>query len=483
MIGTTIANQYEVVGKLGEGGFGVVYVAKQLSVGREVAIKVLNFEGANRPDILRRFEAEATITSSLRHPNTIRLIDFGRLPDGRPYLVTERLRGETLETALAEAALPAHRVLTVLRDVCAALEEAHEHQIVHRDLKPGNIFLEMVGRREMAKVLDFGIAKVLDASNVTTRGVLLGTTAYMAPEQVRGHAVDGRTDLYSLGVVAYHALAGHPPFEGKSAWATMRMHEIDPPPPLEFPAEPKVRDALERLVMDMLAKAPELRPASASRVLSRLDAVLALDQATATEVGCAFDPTVSMNIGRPSKPAELASDQAPPTSTPASVVRPPAPTTATPVTATPVTATPATDTPATPAAMATATPKPARSKAPPARVPMTLKIVGGLLVVAGSAALTAFGTGKPERPVSVTVALSPEKVSYAPSDQPALRATVRDAHGRTLVVPVSWKVTPAEFARVEGEALTLLQAGQGVVEACAEAVCGRVEVRGTGLAP
>jgi eukaryotic-like serine/threonine-protein kinase len=263
LIGSVLDGRYRVVGVVGTGGMGKVYRAEQTTVlGRPVAIKLLAGDlGWMSQTVAERFENEARIIAQLRHPNTLKLLDSGRLEDGRLFIVTELLEGETLDEALKQSALSEMRTVRIVRQICASLSEAHEHGVIHRDLKPGNIFLERVAGQEIVKVLDFGVAKLINFPGPTAPMQVCGTPGFMAPEQIRGLKLDHRTDIYAIGVIAYHCLTGRPPFSAESAIVLLRKHLEEMPRPLgEVIA---VDRELERIVMRMLEKRPEARPATA----------------------------------------------------------------------------------------------------------------------------------------------------------------------------------------------------------------------------
>jgi protein-disulfide isomerase/tRNA A-37 threonylcarbamoyl transferase component Bud32 len=263
LIGLTIDGRYRIVSKIGAGGMGQVFCARQLNVDREVAIKVIDAQHVDDPQAVARFENEARIVSMLRHAHTIRLFDFGRLDDGRPYIVSERLLGAPLSRVLAGGALSERRTLSFLRQICDALSEAHGLGIIHRDLKPQNVFIEIVAGEEAVKVLDFGIAKIAGQSPSTTVGTLVGTPAFMSPERARGREVDARCDLYSLGILAYQCISGRLPFSASDPVATLLLQVSEPPPPLDPAA---VSPELNALILRLLAKDPERRPRSAADV-------------------------------------------------------------------------------------------------------------------------------------------------------------------------------------------------------------------------
>jgi serine/threonine-protein kinase len=291
LVGTVLDGRYEILEPLAEGGMGTVYVGRQLNIDRKVAIKVMLHSAAENADLASRFESEAKIISELRHPNTLKLIDYGRV-DGRLYLVTELLSGRPLSARIAEGPLDQEEALEIIREVCLSLEEAHAKGIVHRDLKPANIFLETVGAREVVKVLDFGIAKI-DPNEAftggqtpkTASGTIVGTPAYMSPEVADGRPVDARSDLYSLGVVAYECLAGKVPFVGTPI-AQIAGHGFDrPKAPSEVAGAPRLDPAVERLVMRLLEKDPSSRPQSAEELVRAIDRVIASLEPSAADPG------------------------------------------------------------------------------------------------------------------------------------------------------------------------------------------------------
>jgi hypothetical protein len=276
LLNRTLDERYRIVRRLGKGSMSIVYVAEQLSIRRKVAVKVLSpATGVDLRELNQRFEAEAQIIARLTHPNTVRLFDNGRTPDGRPYFVTELLSGQSLEDVLKEGPLNSVEVLEVVRQIGRSLEEAHALGIVHRDLKPANIFIDRSVGHLVVKILDFGVARVTAAVSqnlrpgATIAGTLLGTPAYMAPEQCLGNPVGPRSDLYSLGVIAYHCLAGEPPFKGGTA-TLLGQHVSATPRPLDK-VVPGLDPRIESLVMSMLAKKPEERPASAGWIASHID--------------------------------------------------------------------------------------------------------------------------------------------------------------------------------------------------------------------
>jgi DNA-binding response OmpR family regulator len=265
--GTCLDGKLRLEERIGEGGFGVVYKAVQLESGRLVAVKVLRPGASNEtPSGVDRFRAEAETLRRLDHENTVRILDFDLSVAGTPYLVMELLDGETLRSELKRGPIAPGRAADLVLPVCEVLVSAHLLGIVHRDMKPSNVFLHRQAGTEIVKILDFGIAKLVeDASDalddVTLTAGFAGTPEYMAPERVENTACDGQADLYSVGVMLYEMLAGRVPFErrGEGAYAVALMHVRREPEPLRTIA-PGVPIELERLVAWALRKDPNERP-------------------------------------------------------------------------------------------------------------------------------------------------------------------------------------------------------------------------------
>lgn len=271
-IGVMLEGRYRLLGHLGSGAMGAVYRAEQVNVGREVAVKLLPGDGGSDPKLAKRFENEAKIVSRLRHPNALRLIDFGQTQRGQLYFVTELLHGMPLDKRLRQGPLDDLTTVRIVRQIADCLDEAHGLGVVHRDLKPANIFLERIGDREIVRVLDFGIAKVSHQPSTTSRGVVYGTPAYCSPEQAKEQPLDGRSDLYSLGVVAYVCRSGAPLFRADSAPALLLKHVREPPPSL-LERVPDADPELAQLIHGLLAKDPQDRPASAQILRDRCEAI------------------------------------------------------------------------------------------------------------------------------------------------------------------------------------------------------------------
>jgi eukaryotic-like serine/threonine-protein kinase len=237
-------------------------------------LKILR--GAEEPGkaMMRRFEREARIVGRLRHANTIRLYDVGQTDDGDPFLVMELLVGRSLADALHNGPMPPQRALVLAQQIAGTLAEAHDAGIVHRDIKPANIFLDRVGSEDVVKVLDFGIAREMTNAMVTRTDQLMGSPAYMAPEQASGARIDHRTDIYALGVLLFHVLAGRPPFAAETTHEMMAMHLTQLAPRIFDDAlEHLVLIELEQLILQMLEKRAEDRPQTMLDVRASLERI------------------------------------------------------------------------------------------------------------------------------------------------------------------------------------------------------------------
>lgn len=261
LIGRELPGGYLVLDLLSVGGMGRVYRAEQRALGRTVAVKIVHPHLLSDESSALRFLTEARAASQLNHPNSVSVIDFGRTEDGQPYLVMEFLRGKDLaRVAYEEGPLSFRRIVEVLRQTLAALSEAHELGIVHRDLKPENIILEPLRRGgDFVKVVDFGLAKLKAdtraPTNVTSPGIVCGTPDYMAPEQGRGDPIDGRSDLYAMGVILFQLLTGRLPFEAENPTQVVMMHlSIPVPDPRQIAPERGIPEQLVDVVNKALAK-------------------------------------------------------------------------------------------------------------------------------------------------------------------------------------------------------------------------------------
>jgi hypothetical protein len=265
--------QYTLEEKLGEGGMGVVYRARHAMLRRPTAVKLLKPERMGAAG-LRRFEREVQLTAGLSHPNTVTVFDYGRTPEGVFYYAMEYLEGLGLDQLVAaDGPQPPARVVHILRQVLEALAEAHGIGLVHRDVKPGNVILcERGGLSDVAKVVDFGLVKDLEADGGTTHeATLVGTPLYLAPEAIRSPDADARADLYSVGAVAYFLLTGRHVFEGKTIIEICGHHLHTPPTPPSERLERPLPAALEAWVLACLEKDPARRPPSASEAAARLE--------------------------------------------------------------------------------------------------------------------------------------------------------------------------------------------------------------------
>ena len=276
MIGETVGN-YRIVAELGHGGMGVVYRGEHVQLGRPAAVKMLLPQFSREPTIVQRFFNEARAASSIDHPGIVEIFDFGTHHDGRAYIVMALLAGESLEQRLLRGPLPPVDGATLIAQVAAALAAAHARGIVHRDLKPDNIFLmpnELMPGGIQVKLLDFGIAKLADEQTAgfkTQTGALIGTPAYMSPEQCMGRSdLDHRTDLYSLGCILFHVLCGRPPFTSDQGTGVMIAAHLRDPAPHPRSIAPHISDALAAIVMRLLEKEPAARFQSASELRDAL---------------------------------------------------------------------------------------------------------------------------------------------------------------------------------------------------------------------
>jgi eukaryotic-like serine/threonine-protein kinase len=277
LLGQTIGGRYRIKRVLGEGGMGVVYEAEQRmgSATRTVAVKTLLPWLSRDPSVRSRFYREGGTVSQLEHPNTVRVYDFGEA-EGRLYIAMEYVRGESLTGVIERGPISAARVKHIMRQVCGAVEEAHQQGIVHRDLKPDNIVLsQRGGETDFVKVLDFGIAAhtgptAKRQTKLTQQGTVLGTPPYMSPEQLSGEAVDARSDVYSLGVIAYEMLTGKLPFEADTPMQWAHKHMTERPRPLTTVTDRPIPPEMERAVLGALAKRPADRPPTAIQLFRML---------------------------------------------------------------------------------------------------------------------------------------------------------------------------------------------------------------------
>jgi len=283
LVGQLVGDRYQVERRLGQGGMGEVYLARHVLMGRQCALKVMNQALSQDPDAVSRFNREATNASRISHPNVCAVYDFGLTPDGLVYLAMEFVEGRALSALLDDAGpLPVQRAAELVAQCAHGLQVAHDLGIVHRDLKPDNIMVTPGKDREIVKLVDFGIAKAAEPSGgqrVTKTGFVVGTPEYMAPEQLAGDPLDGRSDQYGLALVFYRAITGVLPFEGTSAQETLVKRLTDPPRPLAV-ARPDVPfpAGLQGVMDRALARDPEARYPT---VIAFADAVSAITRGDA----------------------------------------------------------------------------------------------------------------------------------------------------------------------------------------------------------
>jgi serine/threonine protein kinase len=449
--GMIIRNKYEILDRIGVGGMGVVYRVRHLTFNEVCAIKIVNDGIAGDANFLQRFQKEAVVTRKLRHPNAVRVDDFDYTEDGRPFIVMELVQGKNIgEILQEEGPFRVPRAVRIATQVARALGVAHKLGVVHRDIKPGNILLTTDEQgQETAKVLDFGIAKLREVAGdahagMTMTGMVVGTPLYMSPEQFMGkkagEEIDGRTDLYSLGVVLYQMVTAQLPFEGDTLYSLMMQHvEGAVRPPHELVPELHIPESLSQVILKSIDKAREQRFQTAEEFIAALDQV-ANDQAA--KVPAASDEFSSDQIAPIDATSLFRGSQASPVPTKtgpsvaASGMTPPL-STAAPM-AVPI---------AAPASAASSV-----STAPPADSllvnsaaqhlflqPRTFRLKHFLLLLAlGLAAVLVAGVGylkyQSWRRLTIESAVT-EKLNHAPSPtlrQAAVRVFVSDTRGVTL---------------------------------------------------
>ena len=289
MIGRVFLSRYETQRLLGEGGMGRVYLARQVDLGRQVVVKVMHDHIAADPKFRDRFQRETLLMARFHHPHAVTLYDASLNDPGGPCIVMEYVKGTNLESMLGKnGRMTPPRVARIIGQLCDVLQAAHDEGIIHRDLKPANLMImDPDTPRERIKVMDFGLAKLVEdglARKVTDTNIdfAVGTPGYIAPEQVRGEAMDHRGDLYSVGVMMYELLTGRLPFQGACSMDVLLAHATEPPPSFaEIGLPGCVPRAVEALVFDLLQKDPADRPQSARELAERLSAAIATAQAAA----------------------------------------------------------------------------------------------------------------------------------------------------------------------------------------------------------
>lgn len=272
-IGKTLGGRYRIKELIGQGGMSAVYKAEDPNLRRTVAVKLIHSHLSSDPQFVSRFEEEAALVAQLRHPSIIQVFDFDN-DDGTYYMILDFVPGETLQDRLsrlntADQRLPMADAIEITASMCDALGYAHRRGLVHRDVKPSNIMLNVHGQ---AILMDFGVAKIAGGKRHTATGAVVGTAIYMSPEQIRGESIDGRVDIYALGVTLFEMLSGKPPFEADSAMTTLMMHINDPVPDLRE-LNPDVPQSLVDVVGKALEKDREQRFVNAEEFAFALRAI------------------------------------------------------------------------------------------------------------------------------------------------------------------------------------------------------------------
>jgi serine/threonine-protein kinase len=277
LVGTQLSGRYRLDEKIGAGGMSTVYRARDMTLERDVAVKLMHREIAADSDHLERFRREARAVAQLSHPYIVSVIDAGE-DQGRPYIVFEYIQGETLKDRIRRVGrLPVAEAVAYAVEIARALGYAHQRHIVHRDVKPQNVLIDAEGS---AKVTDFGIARTLDQEGLTADGRVLGTTDYVSPEQALGHKVTGQSDLYSLGIVLFEMLTGEVPFKGENQVAVAMKHVREALPDVQH-LRPEVSSALAAVVDRATAKDLDRRYADDLELIADLEDVLAIETARA----------------------------------------------------------------------------------------------------------------------------------------------------------------------------------------------------------
>jgi len=291
--GQFVGKRYRIEGLLGSGATSTVYLAVDTRLGHSVVIKQLTPDGDKKDQLRQRFLSEAQALATLRHPGIVRVLDFGAPPDERPYLVMEALVGETLASLLKRRRrIPFDVALTIARHTAQALAAAHEVGLVHRDIKPDNLFL--LGPHDApfgVKVIDFGMAKLPQSNGTSGVHTVLGTVEYMAPEQVMADPVDGRTDIYSFGVVAFRLFTGHLPFEAPAGFDLLCHQLLSPVPPASW-IHNGIDPHIDALITRATRKHPDNRYPNMPSLMADLDAVMGLTTGPVADASLRVEPDV-----------------------------------------------------------------------------------------------------------------------------------------------------------------------------------------------
>ncbi|MBL9106771.1 MAG: serine/threonine protein kinase [Myxococcales bacterium] len=313
LIGTLLGERYSLVRLIGQGGMGAVYQAHHVVIGKTIAVKVLSPDYSRNPGDVQRFLQEARAASLIRHDHVVDIADFGYTEHGQAYLVMEYLEGEDLaETAQTVGRMPWFRVSNIVMQIGSALAAAHAKGIIHRDMKPENCFrVKRDGDADFIKVLDFGIAKIVDDKlsrpnvSLTIEGGVIGTPEYIAPELCRGQKADSRVDIYALGIIMYRLLTGVVPFtaENGNYMAVLSQHLTTPPtPPREAAPDAAIPEKIEQIVLRALEKDPARRYQKVEELIAALrDAQLTLTGASSTGILTTVKPIVPRKLGPPSR--------------------------------------------------------------------------------------------------------------------------------------------------------------------------------------
>src|SRR5258707_13614293 len=326
-IGYNLGGRYNIEALLGQGGMSAVYRAYDPNLRRPVAIKLIHSHLSSDPEFIGRFEAEAAAVAQLRHPNIVQVFDFNHDADVY-YMVMEYLPGESLQDrlkALSDAGqrFPMTTTASIIGTVADAVAYANERGRIHRDLKPANVMLMPRGQPVLT---DFGVAKILGGQRHTATGAVIGTPAYMPPEQVRGEHLDGRADIYSLGIMLYEMAAGKPPFEGDSAMTVMLKHVNEPVPDIRVQV-PDIPEDLVKILDKALAKQPDQRFQSAAQLSAALRSIVQNPNHPVRTSGAQPGPTImETQAAKAETPATIMQTRAtaPPRDGPRPAVGPPA---------------------------------------------------------------------------------------------------------------------------------------------------------------
>jgi len=317
-LGVVLNNRFEVESKLGEGGFGSVYKGVQRGTGRSVALKLLHPEMTRDQNLLERFRREGMVLCNLKDAHTITTYDFDQTPEGTLYIAMELLEGRSLQDVFQrESPIDWRRMFTIVAQMCTSLAEAHAQGIVHRDLKPENIHLEnRPGNSEFVKILDFGIAKMMQGDafggnkspQLTATGQTLGTLEYMSPEQLMGKQLDGRSDVYALGVLSYELITGQLPFpdaKGPAQLITSQLKHTPVPPSQVRPAA-GILPAVDACILRMLEKDKNNRFPDVTALRTELERILAGGSAIAAPPNGGGAPMAAPAMQRPATPQPVA---------------------------------------------------------------------------------------------------------------------------------------------------------------------------------